>query len=871
MRACFAWLLVGAQAATSTLPGVKWAQNSEKLFVRVRGHCVAGTAASLVTAEEFSFLCTSSVTSLPVELRFRLREDVDVPKGGSTAACAEEMGAKRHTCTLTKMSAGHYWDRLEDGSTLDGALKIEWSLWVDEPEPEDRGRSDAPDPETWASVYSDADDGDSPTVNDAAPELSDGAIEAILRPAGAPLASGAAVVVDVGLPWCTQCAVASRQFIEVAREVERARRAHGAPRDAPEHHLHFGRIDALKDRAFARDIAPTCVARACDLYIFRARAGDGGVAQTVRIRVPSSTDELRRTVLRFAAPLVRPIATAAALREISETTMTALLVRPPGAPEGCASEVAAFRAAAKVLRNSGRDRLASIAFALGAEGVAASVIVDAAAASSWARREPTRSGAEVVAVEAGACALALLRPTPITLASGSGAAAKSAANEVEPLSWCDATQSDLQSSAAIERWVSLWSLPLLDDYVYGQRELFSKDHLDVAVLSVWWDDVAAQKSAEAAAEGQAAPAAVGEERAPVKASPAARKAALRTFLPLARELRGRAAVVAHARSQYSFQLEDYGLGTGDEDEHYPALGLSRDFENDYAPKYGYAGNLSALGAAGGEADGKLTAWVEKVLAGGMAPSVKSLRARAAGAAGSVQLLVATQMRDLGGGDADAAERAARELLGDAAAPTADLLVMAHKPWGGPTLDAGNALAGAIANVTATVPGFAVATFDTSNNFVAPRGERRDVVFESRDFKGLGQWDSVPLFFFFRHRYRPGLSTPKEGKKPRPWSLRYKESKAVGEKPTMARAKKLLKWLRVKCAALRTPDARASVKSALARVIAAEAAAKAAADAAAEAEAAAKAESAAPERGAAADIDAAVGAQDAGEEGVQREL
>ena len=847
-------ILCGSTVAT-TLPGVKWAQNSEKLFVRVRGHCVAGTAASLVTAEEFSFVCTSSVTSLPVELRFRLREDVDVPEGGSTTACAEEMGAKRHTCTLAKSSAGHYWDRLEDGSTLDGVLKIEWSLWVEDPEPEDRGRSDAPEPETWAAVYSDADDGDSPTINEAAPELSDSAIEAILRPAGAALAVGDAVIVDVGLPWCAQCAVASRQFIELAREMERARRAPGAPLDAAERHLHFGRIDALKDRAFARDIAPTCVARACDLYIFRARAGDGGVAQTVRMRVPSNADELRRTVLRFAAPLVRPVAAAAALRELRATTMTALLVRPAGVPSGCASEVAAFRAAAKVLRGSGRDRLASIVFALGAEGVAASALLGAAAEVDGE-----------LAVEAGACALALLRPTTIALASGSGAAAKSAAIEVEPLSWCDATRSDLRSSAAIERWVALWSLPLLDDYVYGQRELFSKDHLDVAVLSVWWDDVAAQTSARAAAEaaGAAAPATTEEERGKVKASPAARNAALRRFLPLARELRGRAAVVAHARSQYSFQLEDYGLGTGDEDDDYPALGLSRDFENDYAPKFGYAGNLSAaLGGAGGGAGGALAAWVEAVLGGDVRPSVKSLRARAAGPAGSVQLLVATLMRDLAGEDAGAAERAARELIGDAAAPTADLLVMAHKPWGGPTLDAGHALAAAIANATAAVPGFAVATFDTSNNFVAPNGERRGAMFEARDFKGLGQWDSVPSFYFFRHRYRPALA--KEGKKPRPWSLRYKESKTAGEKPTLVRAKKMLKWLRSKCGALRATGARAAVKSALARAVAAEAAAKAAS-----AEAEAKTEAGAAESAAAA-VDVVVGGQGAGGGVAQGEL
>ena len=825
--------------AASSLPGVKWAQNSDKIFVRVNAHCLKGTAASLVTVEEFSFACTSSVTARAVELKFRLREDVSIAAAAASVGeqgngqglahvCREERDGKRHTCTLAKNSTGHYWDRLEDGHTLDGVLKIDWSLWVDEPERRERRRMPGADGEgepgsdgedTWASVYSD-EDGDEPTTADAVPVLSDAAVEALLRPAGAPVRYGDVVAVDVGLPWCTECARTSYQFIAIARAIERERRAGQIVPNSPATRLHFGRIDALLDRSFARDIGPRCVHRECDLYLFRAREGDDGVAQAVRLRAPAKTEELRRTLLRFATPLVATVASAAELDAIRAMKVTALLVRPAGV--SCAAETAALRVAAKKLRASGNPRIAAIAFALGAEGVAATALLGAALAES--------GGAQA---SSGACALALLRPTPIELAASSEEGAKSALGEAEPISWCESRSASdatttrkrtvLTDGASIERWVTLWSLPLLDDYVYGQRELFSKEHLDVAVLSIWWDDTAGSKTKLGRAQ---------RSKDGSSDSPAARKAALSPYVALARSLRGRAAVVAHARSKYSFQLEDYGLGDGEQDEQYPAVGLSFDFENDFAPKFGFSGGGEVAGVEGDE-EGvtALSEWVERALDGKVLPSIKSLPAVAALPAGCVQLLVATQMRDFARDDAEAAARAAAELLGDSVDVGADILVIAHKPWGAALAD-GMAIASAVANSTAEVREIAVASFDTSNNLVVMDGHY------ARHFPKLGKWDPEPTFFLLRHRYSPSVrgveesemtTTTKKTKtktKKKAWVLRYKEKKSVAKKSVATRAKKLAKWLKSKSAAMRTEGAIASVKAGLKRVVAAEVAAAA---------------------------------------------
>lgn len=140
---------------------------------------------------------------------------------------------------------------------------------------------------------------------------------------------------------------------------------------------------------------------------------------------------------------------------------------------------------------------------------------------------------------------------------------------------------------------------------------------------------------------------------PAQSSAATTRKALRSFpgraaaAALAAEYKGVLAVLVLPRSTSAYMLADYALptrhtgGGGDTvgDFAPPALGLSRSFDYD-APKFGYRGEGGLADAAG------VRAWIERFLAGSLAPTYQSAPPPAAPhVAGRVRVVVGDTIAD----------------------------------------------------------------------------------------------------------------------------------------------------------------------------------------------------------------------------------
>mmetsp|Transcript_3230 Transcript_3230/g.10202 ORF Transcript_3230/g.10202 Transcript_3230/m.10202 type:complete len:643 (+) Transcript_3230:1170-3098(+) len=568
------------------------------------------------------------IHSRRAELAFELREPVSSwrcrPMGTpSRSTASQPSSAARVACALTKAHP-HRFDRL---SWLPDALRGIASI--------DYARMEMDDEPGGAFEHDDDSGSGRGTARG-------GELVGFLSAADVAAARAAhrILVLEVAYAWCDKCAPKRPTFLRTAALMgisaiypaitelphstgppqpssaqPGSAGAHGAARDgvgdpaASVPHpwpteLLFGSVDAREERELRSRLGDPGCDYSCSVLVWPA---DEPKPIRIRARGDGEAHLLAADIRACARPPLHQLRTWAELEAFRSSSRLAVVAAGPDAISGRTGSEG-------FLSGSLRDTVHEVARHFRLEYNFSWIDSSSLPLSAAERR-----GAVWPPVEAG---LTLYREAQAGGDGGSG-----------HLGW-ESTMSLVQEGGAqgLSAWLRTHALDDVMTYTWEARN--EVESLGLAPLCIFIDDAPASPH-------------------PAQSSAATTREALRSFLgraaaaALAAEYKGVLAVLVLPRSTSAYMLADYALptrhtgGGGDTvgDFAPPALGLSRSFDYD-APKFGYRGEGGLADAAG------VRAWIERFLAGSLAPTYQSAPPPAAPhVAGRVRVVVGDTIAD----------------------------------------------------------------------------------------------------------------------------------------------------------------------------------------------------------------------------------